>query len=140
MEALVVVDGIVIDASELSFRASRASGPGGQNVNKVASKVELLFDLGRNTSLPAHAKARLSAQAKSAIDRHGVLHIVSQVTRDQARNLEDARQKLARLIALALVVPKKRKPTKPTRGSQERRLQAKRVFSEKKAARRRVDD
>ncbi len=140
MGALVVREGVVIDASELSFRASRASGPGGQNVNKVASKVELCFDLARSTSLTPAVKARLAVLVKGALDQEGVVHIVSQVTRDQARNLDDARTKLARWIALALVVPKKRRPTKPTRGSQERRLNGKRIDSEKKATRRRGAD
>lgn len=138
MEALVVRSGtttVVIPASELTWTASRASGPGGQNVNKVASKVELRFDVGATNVLLPSAKARLVLLAGNAIDSGGVLHVVSQLTRDQSQNLEDARGKLQTLVARALVVPKKRRATKPTRGSTERRLQSKREGSERKASR-----
>ena len=132
---------VVIPASDLGWSASRASGPGGQNVNKVSSKVELRFDMHGTQALTATVKARLRAIAGSALDTSGSIRIVSQVTRDQGRNLDDARDKLASLIARALVVPKRRRATKPTRGSTERRLQAKREGSEKKAGRRtRGDD
>lgn len=130
---------LVIAASDLSWTAVRASGPGGQNVNKVASKVELRFALARSTALGAAAKARLVALAGAAVDASGELRVVSQKTRDQRQNLEDARAKLAELIARALVVPKTRRPTKPTRGSQERRLQTKREGSERKRSRRELD-
>lgn len=131
---------VLIPARALSWTASRASGPGGQNVNKVSSKVELCLDLEAAVSLSEAAKTRLRALAAGAFDASGRLRVVSQVTRDQSRNLIDARNKLADLIARALVVPKRRKATKPTRGSQERRLQAKREGSEKKRARRSFDD
>ncbi len=122
---------LVVDArtqipdADLSWHAVRASGPGGQNVNKVASKVELLFDLKNTTALSPDVKARLYAIAKNAIDSSGVLHVTSQATRDQRQNLEDARDKLAALVRQALFVPKKRRKTKPTRGSVERRLSGK---------------
>ena len=144
MDALTVQSGshvVVIPTSDLTWSASRASGPGGQNVNKVASKVELRFDMHGTQALGVSVKARLRALAGSALDTTGSIRIVSQVTRDQGRNLDDARDKLAALIAKALVVPKRRRATKPTRGSTERRLQAKREGSEKKAGRRtRSDD
>ena len=122
---------LVVDArtqipdADLSWHAVRASGPGGQNVNKVASKVELLFDLKNTTALSPDVKARLYAIATNAIDSSGVLHVTSQATRDQRQNLEDARDKLAALVRQALFVPKKRRKTKPTRGSVERRLSGK---------------
>ncbi len=143
MEALTVQGGshtVVIPESDLAWSASRASGPGGQNVNKVASKVELRFDMHGTQALSVAVKARLRALAGSALDTSGSIRIVSQVTRDQGRNLDDARDKLAALIAKALVVPKRRRATKPTRGSTERRLQAKREGSEKKAGRRSRND
>ena len=143
MESLVVQSGshvVVIPVTDLTWSASRASGPGGQNVNKVASKVELRFDMHGCQALTVTVKARLRALAGSALDTAGSIRIVSQVTRDQGRNLDDARDKLAALIARALVVPKRRRATKPTRGSTERRLQAKREDSQKKAGRRTKSD
>jgi ribosome-associated protein len=135
----LLVDGRVsIPAAELSWSAARSSGPGGQNVNKVASKVELLFDLAGSRALRPDTKARLRALAGKRVDSEGQLHVVSQRTRDQLRNLEDAREKLAALIAAALIVPRERRPTKPTRGSQRRRVDEKRRTSGKKQLRQRV--
>ncbi len=122
---LVVDARISIPDSDLPWHAVRASGPGGQNVNKVSSKIELRFDLGNTTALAPDVKARLSALAKNAIDGEGFLHVTSQATRDQRQNLEDAKNKLATLIRQALFVPKKRRKTRPTRGSVERRLTSK---------------
>jgi len=131
----------VIPARDLSWSAARASGPGGQNVNKVASKVDLRFDLEGTAALTAAQKARLRTMARGRLDGEGRLQIVSQQGRDQAQNLEAARAVLAELIARALVPPKPRRPTKPTRGSRERRLAAKRHGAEKKRERRtRSDD
>lgn len=143
MDALIVQSGaqvLVVPVSELSWSASRASGPGGQNVNKVASKVELRFDLRGSTVLSTAVKARLLVLAGQAVDGEGSLRIVSQATRDQGRNLDDAREKLATLIARALVVPKRRRATKPTYGSTQRRLNTKKVDSQKKKDRRKIDD
>ena len=142
MDPLTVQSGahiVVIPVGDLSWSASRASGPGGQNVNKVSSKVELRFDLRGTQALTASVKARLLLLAGHAVDGEGSIRIVSQVTRDQGRNLEDAREKLALMVSRALVVPKRRRATKPTRGSTERRLKAKRVDSQKKEGRKKVD-
>jgi ribosome-associated protein len=135
--ALVVKPGVVIPASDLSWHAVRSSGPGGQNVNKVASKVELRLNLAGTRALDAGAKARLRAIAGKRIDADGALVVTSQLTRDQPHNLEDARAKLAILVRKALTLPRQRKPTRPTAGGTERRLAAKARRGRLKSARRR---
>jgi ribosome-associated protein len=129
------VDCVVIPATDLAFAAVRASGPGGQNVNKVASKVELRFDLRGTAALSPAVKARLRAIAGKRVDGDGFLHVVSQRTRDQVRNRQDALDKLAALIRDALVPPLPRRPTRPTHGSKLRRLEHKRRVSGKKRLR-----
>jgi ribosome-associated protein len=140
MSPLTISSRVVIPVAELTWSAVRASGPGGQNVNKVSSKVVLVFDLERSQSLSNAEKTRLVAIAGNAVDNAGAIHITSQKTRDQNRNLEDAREKLADMIRRALVVPVPRRKTKPTRGSQRRRLDEKRKDSDKKKERQRRDD
>jgi ribosome-associated protein len=135
-EPLVVDAHTTIPARELSWVAVRASGPGGQNVNKVSSKVELAFDLGGSTAIDVATKERLRMAYPSYLDAEGRLVIKSQATRDQSRNLADARERLRAMIAHALVPPKRRKKTRPTFGSKMRRLEEKARHSEKKAARR----
>src|SRR5262245_8990085 len=134
-QPLVVRDDVVIPAGDLSWTAVRASGPGGQNVNKVSSKVQLRFALGRTSALDEAVKSRLRAMFGSRVDADGDLSIVSQLTRDQVRNLEDARDKLRSLILAALFVPKRRKKTRPSRGARQRRLDDKKRHGEKKRAR-----
>jgi ribosome-associated protein len=126
---------LLIPAAELSWSATRASGPGGQNVNKVASKVELRFDLANSRVLDAGTKARLRTNYPTRLDKEGQFVVVSQLTRDQSRNLDDARNKLAALIVQALKVPKRRVKTKPSRAQRRERLQDKRAQSEKKQRR-----
>lgn len=137
-EDLVVEGKVRIPASDLSWKAVRSGGPGGQNVNKVASKVDLRFDLAGTTALTDTVRARLRRLAKNRLDAEGRILITSQVTRDQARNLDDARQKLADLVREALRPPKKRKRTRPTRGAKERRLKEKKQVKEKKQGRGKV--
>jgi ribosome-associated protein len=125
-----------IPATELSFTYVRSSGPGGQNVNKVASKAVLRWDLAASTTLPADVKARLRTQQHRRITTDGELVLSSQRYRDQERNRQDCLAKLAEMIQLAAVRPKLRKATKPSRGAKERRLQAKRRRADRKTMRR----
>ena len=120
----------------MEVSATRASGPGGQNVNKVSSKVELRVDLAQIEGMPTEARARLRALVANKLDAEGRLFLTSQKERDQPRNLEDCREKLRALIERAMVRPKARRPTKPTRGSVERRIEAKKRVGQKKADRR----
>jgi len=136
MESIELPGGVVVPASAMSWRAVRSSGPGGQNVNKVASKVELRIELGRVRNLTAAARERLLRLAGSRLDSSGRLLLTSQRTRDQSRNLEDARFKAAALIARALRPPRARLRSAPTLASQERRLAAKHRAAERKRARR----
>ena len=141
-EPLRVSPSLVLPADEIRWAAVRSSGPGGQNVNKVASKVELRFDIVHSRVLDPPTKARLAVLAGRRVDGAGVLTLVCQETRDQRRNLERARERLAALIRRALVRPKPRRATRPTRGATERRLGDKKRVGDKKRRRgtREADD
>ena len=121
-EPIVVTSGVVVPAAALSLHTSRSSGPGGQNVNKVASKVELRVDLDRVLGLPEEARARLRSLADGRLDAEGRLLVVSQRTRDQHRNLEDAREKVRALVHRALIRPRPRRATRVTAAAKARRL------------------
>jgi ribosome-associated protein len=121
-EPIVVASGVVVPAAALSLHTSRSSGPGGQNVNKVASKVELRVDLDRVEGLAEEARARLRSLAEGRLDSEGRLLVVSQRTRDQHRNLEDAREKVRALVHRALIRPRPRRPTRVTAAAKARRL------------------
>lgn len=120
---------LAIPDQELEERFVRSSGPGGQNVNKVSTAVELRFDVASSPSLPEAVRERLLARRDRRITDDGVLVLSAQRFRTQDRNREDARDRLAAIIAAALTAPKKRVATKPTKGSKERRLGAKRERS-----------
>lgn len=136
MENLAVTQNVTIPARELSWTAVASGGPGGQNVNKVATKVLLRWSLASSSVLPEWAKQRLAILAGRRIDSEGNLSISSSSARSQDRNLELARERLATLVRAALDRPKSRRPTRPTKASKRRRLDDKRRVSQKKAGRR----
>jgi ribosome-associated protein len=132
---LPITPQLAIAEDELIERFVRSSGPGGQNVNKVASAVELRFDAANSPSLPEPVKARLLARRDRRITDEGVVVISAQRFRTQERNREDARERLAALIEAATHVPKARVATRPTRASKERRLAGKRERAQVKTGR-----
>lgn len=132
---LVINPHLRIPESELEWSFVRSSGPGGQNVNKVASRAVLRWNVAASPSLPAEIKARLRALNPRRITSEGDLLLSSQRFRDQERNRQDCLEKLRQLILQAAARPRPRKATKPTRASHERRLQVKRRRSNRKATR-----
>ena len=123
--ALEVTPAVVIPDTDLSFAFVRASGPGGQNVNKVSSAVQLRFDMRGSTALSDAVKSRLRALAGRRVTDDGAILIIARNQRSQDQNRREALERLAELIQRALIVPKTRKATKPTRASREKRLESK---------------
>jgi ribosome-associated protein len=131
---------IAIDENELHFDFVRSSGPGGQNVNKVSTAVQLRFDAARSPSLSDGVRERLARLAGKRMTSDGVLVIVARRHRSQQKNREDAVERLLSLLGRAAVAPKTRRKTKPTKQSKERRLENKRRTSQIKQKRRLVHD
>lgn len=140
MADLHVAPNVSIPDAAIAFRAIRSAGPGGQNVNKVSSKVELRVDVGQITGLSEAARGRLRDLAGKRLLESGELLITASETRNQLENRQIAEAKLVALVQQALIAPKLRRPTKPTKGSQERRIAAKQGRSERKQNRGRVRD
>lgn len=129
---------IALDENELEFHFILASGPGGQNVNKVATAVQLRFDAARSPSLPEDVRARLLSQAGSRATKEGEVLITARRFRSQERNRQDALERLVELIRVAAERPKARRKTRPSAAAKRQRLEAKRRQSDRKRARRPV--
>ena len=139
-DPIVVTSTVRVPPAALHWRAVRSSGPGGQNVNKVSSKVELRVDLERIEGLTPGARARLERATALRRDAGGLWLVMSQLTRDQGRNLEDAREKVRAVVAQALIAPRPRRPTRASAASRERRLKGKHVKAAVKRQRGRARD
>jgi ribosome-associated protein len=133
---LVITHNLAIPLREFRFSFARSSGPGGQNVNKVASKATLHWAVAKSAALPEAVRARLLAKHASRVNAEGELLIVSQRFRDAGRNVADCLEKLKTLLVEAATPPRKRIRTKPSRASVRKRLTQKRITSDKKTARR----
>lgn len=140
MDPLVIHDTLSLPPADFIWDAVRASGPGGQNVNKVSSKVVLRFNLPGTASLPDDVKQRLQTLVRNRLDADGWILITSQRTRDQSRNLDEARDRLRRLVLAALEVPKARKVTKMPRAVKVRRVANKRHEADRRRDRAVSDD
>lgn len=127
---------LAIPRSELQYRATRSGGPGGQHVNTSSTRIELLWDLEQSRAISAEQRDRLRQRLASRLDSDGMVRVVASDRRSQNQNRKEADERLAALIKHALHVPKKRRPTKPTRAAKERRISEKKKLSEKKRNRR----
>lgn len=136
---IVVSPRLTIPRAELAFRASRAGGPGGQHVNTSSTRVELLWDLTRSTVVDDETRARLLAKLQSRVDAAGMVRVVASDRRSQSQNRDAAAERLAEIVRQALVVPKKRRRTRPTAASREQRLADKKRRGERKRNRRHND-
>ena len=135
-----ITDQIHLDEHELEEHFIRASGPGGQNVNKLSTAVQLRFDVRRSPSLPEGVRARLMQLAGRRVSGEGVLVITAQTFRTQTLNRRDARERLFDLIRRAALVPKSRRPTKPSRRQKKKRLESKKLHGRTKSLRGRVEE
>ncbi|PYP69044.1 MAG: aminoacyl-tRNA hydrolase [Gemmatimonadetes bacterium] len=134
---MIITPALTIPRAELQFRASRAGGPGGQHVNTSSTRVELLWDLSHSTVVSDEQRGRLLTKLAARLDAAGMVRVVASDRRSQSQNRDAAAERLAMLVRQALVVPRKRRPTRPTRASREQRLADKRKRGERKRDRRR---
>ena len=134
-QTIHIADDLVIALSDLTFRFSRSGGPGGQHVNRRETRVELRFDIAHSPSLSEPQRELLTRQLANQMDSEGILHVVANTYRSQLRNRQDAIERFTRLIQRGLHIPKRRRPTKPSRQSAEKRLSEKRRRSESKRLR-----
>lgn len=139
-EAIRIGSSVVVTPEELDFHFIRASGPGGQNVNKVASAVQLRFDVAGSPGLSSGVKERLKSLSGRRMTQQGVLTITAQRFRTQERNRQDAVERLVALLNSAAVAPVPRRPTRPTLGSKQRRLEGKSRRADIKQMRQRTGD
>jgi ribosome-associated protein len=133
---LNVTPQLAIPRIELSYRASRAGGPGGQHVNTSSTRIELLWDLNGSTVINEEQRDRLRSKLGARLDAEGKVRVVASDRRSQKQNRMAAEERLAALVRHALIIPKKRRPTKPTRAAKERRLSDKKRRGERKRERR----
>jgi ribosome-associated protein len=132
---LNVTTTIAIPRSELQYRASRAGGPGGQHVNTSSTRIELLWDLSNSRAVDDTQRERIRTRLAARLDADGLVRVVASDRRSQGQNRQAADERLAALVRHALHVPKKRRPTKPTKAAKEKRLLSKKKHSDKKRAR-----
>jgi len=134
-KVLAVNDSLSIPRAELDIRVSRSSGAGGQHVNKTSSRVEIFWNIPTSRALTDEQRTRLLDKLSSRLTTEGSVRVVASDMRSQSRNRDLAEERLAELVRRALVVPRKRKPTKPTRAAKEARLESKKLHSNKKRTR-----
>ncbi len=139
-DLILIDDSLRIPASELSFRASRSGGPGGQHANTSSTRIELLWDVGASAALSEEQRERIRTKLANRISQEGILSLASETTRSQHRNREEVTERFAELIREALRRPPPRRKTKPGRAAREKRLRAKKMRSERKRLRRNVSD
>src|SRR5574338_45391 len=135
-DAVPIRPGIAVPRHELTYRATRSGGPGGQHVNKTSSRVELTWSVATTSALGPELRARALERLATRLDGDGVLRLVSDRTRSQLQNKEDVTERFAKILAAALTIPKKRRPTKVSKAVKARRLDAKKRHGAKKADRR----
>lgn len=136
---LVVDHGVVIPRAELTVRATRAGGPGGQHVNTSSTRIELLWNVRTSRALTDEQRGRVIGKLATRLDADGNVRVVASAYRSQARNREDAEERLVALVRRALVIPKQRRKTRPKKSAVEARLRSKKKLSEKKRQRRTAD-
>jgi len=132
---IIISNSLKIPIAELQFKTSRSGGPGGQNVNKLETRVEVIFDVTNSPSVQNHIRERLQKYLISQLDSSGLLHVIVQDTRSQWKNKQLAIERLAEILKTALIIRKKRVATKPTKTAQEIRIRTKKIQSTKKKMR-----